>query len=93
MIQNNLVTQPDMIAYKIHNQYLYLQVREEGYDYLIFDLNYNLLDDGVYDNPNIDIKTVAKILIEDFPLQSNIKELEQEEIYKIQKLLETSNIY
>lgn len=44
------------------------QTTEDGYDYSIYDKSYNLLDGGVYDDPDISIHEAIELIIEDDPI-------------------------
>lgn len=48
--------EPDELAYKIDDKYFAIQRTEEGYDYTFYALNYDEIDGGAYDNPDISIK-------------------------------------
>ena len=47
--------QPDELAYKIDDKYFAIQRTEEGYDYTFYALDYDEIDGGAYDNPDVSI--------------------------------------
>jgi|GEM_PF-1672039 len=55
-IRNELQEQ----AFKGNDYYLSIQESEDGYDYSIFDQNYNLKDGGLLNNPHIPIMEAVK---------------------------------
>ena len=57
---------PNELAFSIGDKYVSIQTCSEGYDYSILDASYNLIDGGVYDNPDISIREALKEIIEDF---------------------------
>ncbi|MGL5272436.1 MAG: LPD16 domain-containing protein, partial [Phocaeicola sp.] len=48
-------TYPQELAYKIDDNYISIFVVDDGYDYSMLDKDYNLLDGGQLDNPNLTI--------------------------------------
>lgn len=52
-------------AVQIADRLISIQECENGYDYTIYDLNYNDLDGGVYDDPDITIKEALDEIIID----------------------------
>jgi predicted nucleotidyltransferase len=54
----------DEAAYKLGDRYISIQRTEEGFDYSIFDEDYHLLDEGVYNNSDATIGTVLQELTE-----------------------------
>lgn len=48
-------TYPQELAYKVDDNYISIFVVDDGYDYSILDKDYNLLDGGQLDNPNLTI--------------------------------------
>ncbi len=55
----------DNLAFKIADRYVTIQSCTEGYDYNIYDENYQLLDGGVYDNPEYMIREALRDVIDD----------------------------
>lgn len=62
-VQKALSQEVSELAYKIGNKCLYVQTRDDGYDYIVFDNLYHVLDDGIYDDVMLDIFEVSKILL------------------------------
>lgn len=57
---------PEYLAYKVGELYFSIQETEGGYDYSIYDSDYNLLDGGVYDDPDISIhEAIDRIVVDD----------------------------
>lgn len=56
---------PEQMAVAIANRYIGIQTCEEGYDYSIYNEYHDLLDGGVYDNPEITIKEALEEVIKD----------------------------
>ena len=48
--------EPDKLAYKIDDKYFAIQRTEKGYDYTFYALDYDEIDGGAYDNPDISIR-------------------------------------
>lgn len=59
---------PQDLAYQVGNLYFAIQETEGGYDYSIYDKDYNLLDGGVYDDPDISIYEAMDFIVEDDPI-------------------------
>ena len=59
---------PQDLAYQLGNLYFAIQETEGGYDYSIYDKDYNLLDGGVYDDPDISIYEAMDFIVEDDPV-------------------------
>lgn len=57
--------EPDELAYKIDDKYFAIQKTEEGYDYTFYALNYDEIDGGVYDNPDISMRQAMEDILED----------------------------
>jgi len=55
----------DEMAFQIADRYLTIQTVDEGYDYSIYDDNYQLLDGGIYDSPDLPIMEVVNELVAD----------------------------
>lgn len=63
--EHGLEKAPDQLAYQVNNLFFSIQTTEDGYDYSIYDNQYNILDGGVYDDPNITIHEAIKLIVED----------------------------
>lgn len=59
---------PEYLAYQVGELYFSIQTVEDGYDYSIYDKDYNLLDGGVYDNPDISIYEAMDSIVEYDPI-------------------------
>lgn len=59
---------PEYLAYQVGALYFSIQETEGGYDYSIYDSDYNLLDGGVYDDPDISIHEAIDRIVEDDPV-------------------------
>ena len=57
--------EPDELAYKIDDKYFAIQKTEEGYDYTFYALDYDEIDGGVYDNPDISMRQAIEDILED----------------------------
>ena len=57
--------EPDELAYKIDNRYFAIQRTEEGYDYTFYALDYDEIDGGSYDNPDISMQQAMEDILED----------------------------
>ena len=58
------------------NQYLHIQVSDEGYDYTIYDKNLKLMDGGQFDNPELTITEVRDEILKLHEMHPNrIEEL------------------
>lgn len=54
------------LAYEIGNKSLYIKARDDGgYDYYVFNKSFSVLDDGIYDDEQLDIWGAAKILLDE----------------------------
>ena len=62
------------LAYRLGKWFLYVQTRDEGYDFNIYDESFRLHDGGVYDDCQPSIHEVAQILLED--MKNELKDLE-----------------
>lgn len=56
---------PEQLAYQVGELFFSVQTVEDGYDYSIYDKDCNLLDGGVYDNPDITIYEAIDHIVED----------------------------
>ena len=54
---------PPKIAVQIADRYLGIIGNDEGYEYTIYDEEYNEVDGGMYDNKNVSIKELLDILL------------------------------
>lgn len=63
----NLELSPEYLAYQMGNFYFSIQTVEDGYDYSVYDKDFNLLDGGVYDNPDISIYRAMDFILKDEP--------------------------
>ena len=57
--------EPDELAYKIDDKYFAIQKTEEGYDYTFYALDYDEIDGGVYDNPDISMRQAIEDILAD----------------------------
>ena len=57
--------EPDELAYKIDDRYFAIQRTEEGYDYTFYALDYNEIDGGAYDNPDVSMRQAMEDILED----------------------------
>ena len=79
---------PEYLAYEVGELYFSIQETEGGYDYSIYDKDYNLLDGGVYDNPDISIYEAMDSIVEDDPVngiaalkdRTNAKQIDYDEL-------------
>ena len=55
----------DELAYKIDDRYFAIQRTEEGYDYTFYALDYDEIDGGAYDNPDISMRQAMEDILED----------------------------
>lgn len=58
-------TEPDELAYKIHDGYFSIHRTDGGYDYTFYTKDYEDIDGGIYDNPDSPIKQVVEDILED----------------------------
>ena len=65
--------QPDELAYKIDDKYLAIQRTEEGYDYTFYALDYDEIDGGAYDNPDVSIRLAMEDILEDMGLENEVE--------------------
>ena len=66
--EQDLEQAPEHLAYQVGELYFSIQETEGGYDFSIYDKDYNLLDGGVYDNPDITIYEAIEQIVEDDPI-------------------------
>ena len=79
---------PEHLAYEVGELYFSIQETEGGYDYSIYDKDYNLLDGGVYDDPDISIYEAMDNIVEDDPVngiaalkdRANAKQINYDEL-------------
>ena len=57
--------EPDELAYKIDDRYFAIQRTEEGYDYTFYALDYDEIDGGAYDNPDVSMRQAMEDILED----------------------------
>ena len=57
--------EPDELAYKIDDRYFAIQRTEEGYDYTFYALDYDEIDGGAYDNPDVPMRQAMEDILED----------------------------
>ena len=57
--------EPNELAYKIDDRYFAIQRTEEGYDYTFYALDYDEIDGGAYDNPDISMRQAMEDILED----------------------------
>ena len=55
----------DELAYKIDDRYFAIQRTEEGYDYTFYALDYDEIDGGAYDNPDVSMRQAMEDILED----------------------------
>ena len=60
-----LELEPNELAYKIDDRYFAIQRTEEGYDYTFYALDYDEIDGGAYDNPDISMRQAMEDILED----------------------------
>ena len=58
-------SETDELAYKIGDKYFAIQKIEEGYDYTFYTFDYDEIDGGVYDNPDISMRQAMEDILED----------------------------
>ena len=79
---------PEHLAYEVGELYFSIQETEGCYDYSIYDKDYNLLDGGVYDDPDISIYEAMDSIVEDDVVngiaalkdRANIKQINYDEL-------------
>lgn len=54
------------LVLQFNDFYLSMQEGDEGYDYSIYDLDYNLVDGGVYDDFDISVSDVLSEIVEEY---------------------------
>lgn len=57
------------VAYQIGKQYFSIQETTEGYDYSFYDMEYKLMDGGIFDDPNISMREAIQYILEDEGLE------------------------
>lgn len=57
------------VAYQIGDQYFFIQVATEGYDYSFYDKEYKLMDGGIFDDPDISMRQAIQDILEDEGLE------------------------
>ena len=57
--------EPGELAYKIDDRYFAIQRTEEGYDYTFYALDYDEIDGGAYDNPDVSMRQAMEDILED----------------------------
>ena len=81
---------PKHLAYAVGELYFSIQETEGGYDYSIYDKDYNLIDGGVYDDPDISIYDAMDSIMKDDPVNgisalkdhANTKQINYNELTK-----------
>lgn len=58
------------IAYETEERYLYIQISDEGYDYTLYDKEYDEIDGGVYDDWDKPIKEVIEDILSENDISS-----------------------
>lgn len=53
------------LAIQIADRYISIQETEEGYDYSIINENFEEIDGGIYDNPDVTIEEALLDIVED----------------------------
>lgn len=53
------------LAFQLADRYISIQETDGGYDYTIYDINYQELDGGIYDNPDISIHEALNDIVLD----------------------------
>lgn len=56
----------DSAAYLLDQGYFYIQICEDGYDYTAYDLEFQEIDGGQLDAPELSIEQAAKELMEEY---------------------------
>lgn len=92
----------EQAAWKVGlNHYLALQTSEDGYDYTLYDKNFNEIDGGQLDDPELSMKEARKEILNDFKLGRKdlvaigyddlLEKVEQVETKQISSVLEKLN--
>lgn len=68
MVKEAYYVDTEQIALVTKKGFIAIQTCDDGYDYSIYDTDYQLLDGGVYDNPDISIEDVLDDILEDVDL-------------------------
>ncbi|WP_395815267.1 LPD16 domain-containing protein [Clostridium sp. C45] len=98
--------EPDdfQVAYKVgRNHYLALQTSDEGYDYTLYDKNFNEIDGGQLDDPELSMIEARKDILSDFKLGNKdlvvadyddlLEKVEEVETKAVSSVLEKLNIH
>lgn len=56
--------EPKQLAYAFGDYFVAIRSCLEGYEYSILESDYSLVNDGIYDNPNIPIKDALNVVLE-----------------------------
>ena len=64
------------LAFRLADRYISIQEATEGYDYTIYDMDYQELDGGVYDNPDITIRQALDEIVTDLKEPAHRSSLE-----------------
>lgn len=68
----------DSAAYLLDHGYFYIQTCEDGYDYTAYDLEFQEIDGGQLDAPELSIEQAAKELMEEYFPSCNFKSMSPE---------------
>ena len=60
-----LETHDIQLAFEVKDRYFIIQNTDEGYDYTFYDFQYNEIDGGVYDNPDLKITEAIEEILSD----------------------------
>lgn len=60
-----LETHDVQLAFEVKDRYFVIQNTDEGYDYTFYDFQYNEIDGGVYDNPDLKITEAIEEILSD----------------------------
>ena len=89
--------QPNELAYKIDDKYFAIQKVDEGYDYTFYTLDFDEIDGGVYDNPDISMQQAVEEILEEEDislenvvpfdyedLMADVEEVQEEQMQRMQ---------
>ena len=89
--------EPNELAYKIDDKYFAIQKVDEGYDYTFYTLDFDEIDGGVYDNPDISMQQAVEEILEEEDislenavpfdyedLMADVEEVQEEQMQRMQ---------
>lgn len=87
------ISDASQLVLQCNDFYLSVQECDEGYDYSIYDLDYNLVDGGVYDDFDISVSDVLSEIVEEYsqvPLEdrTDVRVIDYEEFMDEIELIE-----